>query len=75
MSPGLEAVQPLVKLLSKYSPSGEEEEAQQEVFSLLLENGFENVRRDPAGNVLGEKGERGQDAALLLSRGHCARAY
>ena len=64
MSPGLEAVQPLVRLLSKYSPSGEEEEAQQEVFSLLLENGFEKVRRDPAGNVLGEKGDG--DRTLLF---------
>lgn len=60
MSRGLEAVQPLVKLLTKYSPSGDEEEAQQEVFSLLLANGFENVRRDPAGNVLGEKGDGGR---------------
>ncbi|MEM3079250.1 MAG: M20/M25/M40 family metallo-hydrolase, partial [Thermoproteota archaeon] len=53
-------MQPLVKLLSKYSPSGEEEDAQQEVFSLLLANGFENVRRDPVGNVLGEKGDGGR---------------
>lgn len=64
MSLGLEAVQQLVKLLSKYSPSGGEEEAQQEVFSLLLENGFENVRRDSASNVLGERGDG--DKTLLF---------
>jgi len=62
----LEAAQQLVKLLSKYSPSGEEEEAQQEVFSLLLANGFENVRRDSAGNVLGEKGN-GNKTLLFCS--------
>ncbi|MGC8832076.1 MAG: M20/M25/M40 family metallo-hydrolase [Thermoproteota archaeon] len=50
----------LIRLLSKYSPSGEEDEAQQEVFSLLVENGFENVRRDQAGNVIGEKGDGGR---------------
>lgn len=52
-----EAVQQLVKLLSKYSPSGEESEAQEEVFSLLVSKGFENVRMDCVGNVIGEKGD------------------
>ncbi|MEM1557350.1 MAG: M20/M25/M40 family metallo-hydrolase [Thermoproteota archaeon] len=47
----------MVKLLSKYSPSGEEGEAQEEVFSLLVSKGFENVRMDRAGNVIGEKGD------------------
>jgi LysW-gamma-L-lysine carboxypeptidase len=50
----------LTRLLSKYSPSGEEGEAQQEVFSILVENGFENIRRDQAGNVIGEKGDGGR---------------
>lgn len=64
MSLGSGAVQQLVRLLSKYSPSGEESEAQDEVYSLLLTNGFENVRMDPAGNVLGEKGDG--DKTLLF---------
>ncbi|MCS7138523.1 MAG: M20/M25/M40 family metallo-hydrolase [Crenarchaeota archaeon] len=57
MSLNSEAVQQLVKLLSKYSPSGEEDEAQEEVFSLLISKGFENVRKDCIGNVIGEKGD------------------
>ncbi|MEM2980693.1 MAG: M20/M25/M40 family metallo-hydrolase [Thermoproteota archaeon] len=60
MSRSSEAAHLLARLLSKYSPSGEEDEAQQEVFSLLVENGFENVRRDQAGNVIGEKGDGGR---------------
>ncbi len=64
MSLGSEAVEQLVKLLSKYSPSGEEDEAQEEVFSLLVSKGFENVRRDSAGNVIGEKGDG--DRTLLF---------
>jgi len=64
MSLDLEAVQHLVKLLSKYSPSGGEGEAQDEVFSLLVSKGFENVRRDPVGNVIGEKGDG--DKTLLF---------
>lgn len=60
MSRSSEAVHLLTRLLSKYSPSGEENEAQQEVFSLLVENGFENVRMDQAGNVIGEKGDGGR---------------
>lgn len=59
-----EAVEQLVKLLSKYSPSGEENEAQEEVFSLLVSKGFENVRRDSVGNVIGEKGDG--DKTLLF---------
>ncbi|MEM2276306.1 MAG: acetylornithine deacetylase, partial [Thermoproteota archaeon] len=61
-----EAVQQLVKLLSKYSPSGEEGEAQEEVFSLLVSKGFENVRTDRVGNVIGEKGD-GNRALLFCS--------
>lgn len=61
-----EAVQQLVKLLSKYSPSGEEGEAQEEVFSLLVSKGFENVRMDRVGNVIGEKGD-GNRALLFCS--------
>jgi LysW-gamma-L-lysine carboxypeptidase len=57
-------VQHLARLLSKYSPSGGEEEAQDEVFSLLVSKGFENVRRDQVGNVIGEKGDG--DKTLLF---------
>jgi len=57
-------VQQLVRLLSKYSPSGGEKEAQEEVFSLLVSKGFENVRIDAAGNVIGEKGDG--DKTLLF---------
>ncbi|MEM2736245.1 MAG: M20/M25/M40 family metallo-hydrolase [Thermoproteota archaeon] len=66
MNPSSEAVQQLVKLLSKYSPSGEEGEAQEEVFSLLVSKGFENVRMDSVGNVIGEKGD-GNKTLLFCS--------
>lgn len=64
MSQNSEAVRLLLRLLSKYSPSGEEDEAQGELFSILLRNGFENVRRDQVGNVMGEKGDG--DRTLLF---------
>lgn len=64
MSQSSEEVHHLARLLSEYSPSGEEEKAQGEVLSLLTSKGFENVRKDIVGNVLGEKGDG--DKTLLF---------
>ncbi len=64
MSRSSEAESLLIRLLSKYSPSGEEGEAQEELFLLLVEKGFEKVRKDQAGNVIAEKGDG--DRTLLF---------
>ncbi|MGQ9479349.1 MAG: M20/M25/M40 family metallo-hydrolase [Thermoproteota archaeon] len=64
MNQSSEAVHLLIRLLSQYSPSGEEHDAQEYVYNLLVENGFENVRKDSVGNVIGEKGDG--DKTLLF---------